>query len=223
MSIGLTSTQNSAPLSPYAKTTLTINQVVLPGSTLNLSIYGTFFYFPVSTGILQVKPSKGSFSPYQQGEGLELSLENSFALLEIRNDNSYSVVFQLVAGFGNFIDKKLYLQQTNTPLVAYPTYPTPGAAAGVAITDISGAPFVDINGGKWFALYRDHFIVSSTDGGVALLIQKAGSAVSNGPAVAAVQPLQSIRIEGSGSYSLSTGGGSINAVVTEFYTSLARV
>jgi len=146
---------------------------------------------------------------------------NAFTMMEVRNNNSFVVVFELFVGFQGFIDNKLILSNSLYPQIAYPTYPTASAAAAVAINDLSGTKFTDINGGSWYALYRVAIVISNTDSGVTLNLQKAGAATSSGPAIVTIFPLTSIRIDVSGNYSLSIGGGNVNAIVSELYSALA--
>lgn len=152
---------------------------------------------------------------------MNLNDENAFAMIEVKNNNSFVIVFELFVGFQGFIDNKLILSQALYPQVAYPTYPTPNAAANVNINDISGTKFADINGVNYYALYRVAIVISNTDTGVTLLLQKAGSVVANGPAVMSIFPATSIRIDMSGNYCLNLGGANINAIVSEIYSALA--
>lgn len=197
--------------------------VILPGQILPVPCAGTQFYVTVATAPFFIRPKGGDFSQYTVGTGLQLVEENAFDLLEVKNTSNNNIVFQIFVGFDEFIDKRTFLaiQSQLTPNVSRPTYPTPNAATAVAINDISGQQFTDINGNAWWALAREAIIVSNPDTGVTLLLQKAGSVVSNGPAVAAIYPLTSLRLDIAGNYSLSVGGGTINAVVSEIYQSLA--
>lgn len=215
-----TNSSGHAPVTPKSRTTITLSNIVQPGASLPLPVAGTEFYFSFTTSEVFVTPDNGVANPYTTGTGLQLDLSNAFSLLQITNRNAYAVVFQIVIGFDVFIDKRLILDTTTTPVVAFPTYPTPSSAAVVNITDKSGAPFTDINGGKWYAISREAFYIFNTDTGVTLLVQKSNTVIANGPSVAAVYPQTSLRLPWSGDYRLSVGGGNINAVVSEGYLSI---
>lgn len=205
-----------------SRTSQFVANIIQPGETIPLSVSGKTFYFTVATATLQARPSGGVFNDYTVGTGLELQEINSFELLEIRNANSFAVVFQVFVGFDAYLDKRLYLDTTTLPIVAFPTYPTPNAAAVVDITDRSSQVITDINGQQWYAISRSAIVISNTSTGTVLLVQKAGSAVSNGPAIAAVQPATAWRLEASGNYRLNVGGGNIDAIVCELYQSLKK-
>lgn len=203
-----------------ARSSLVINNIVPAGGVLAVPATGTQFYVTLSTGAISIKPSGGTFNPYPVGTGLQLEEINSFDLLQVRNDTSLPVVFQLFIGFDQFIDNRLILTQTGQQLVARPTYPVANAAAAVAITDITGSQFTDINGNDWYALGREAIYISNLDPGVTLLLQESGSVVAGGPSVMAVFPVTSLRYAASGDYALSVGGGNINAIVSELYDSI---
>lgn len=209
------------PANTKGTCSLRYSNVILAGKSLQIPAVGTQFYFRTSTAELQVKPNGGVFSGYYQGEGLQLDLDNTFNQLEIKNQNAFDVVFELFIGFQGFIDNKLIIANQLYPQVAFPTYPTAASAAIVDITDRSGSKITDINNGVWYALSRIAIIICNIDSGTTILVQKAGSVVSNGPSVAAVQPSTSLRLDISGNYRLNIGGGNINAIVSEIYQVIA--
>jgi hypothetical protein len=219
----LTNSQGKAPSSVLSKTTLTLSNVLTPGATLPIPATGTFFYVIAANAPLNIRPSGGVFNPYDVGTGLSVGLENAFQILEINNPSANNVAFTIFVGFDGYIDNRLILQQNTTPQIVFPTFPTPAAANVVNITDLSGQAFVDINGGKWYALSRVAMIICNVDGGVTLLLQKANSVVGNGPAIAAIQPLQSLNYPAQGNYRLHLGGANINAIVSEIYYSIPRI
>lgn len=205
---------------PQFKTSLRIVQAIDAGATLQLSCSGTQFYFRFSTGILSVKPSGGAFADYQSGEGLNVPPENAFSLLQLKNNNSVAVVFELFAGFDGFIDNKLVLSQSINPNVVYPTYPTAGVATSVDINDISGQPFYDINGNQWYAISRVAILVSNVSSGTTILLLKKNGTNSGDPAIMAIFPLTSIRLDASGDYSLYDAGN-VDCIVSEIYSAIA--
>jgi hypothetical protein len=197
-------------------------QVVPAGQTLVASVPGSTFVVTYCSLAPSVRPNpSGSFNTYQMGTGLDTSEEGPFVMLEVANPYAVDILVQLFIGFDGFIDHRLILDQSAFPQVAYPTYPTANAAAAVAITDKSGTKFTDINGKQWYAVSREGIYISNIDAGVTLLLQHQGSVVSNGPAVAAVYPTTTLRYPSAGNFSLSVGGGNINAIVSEIYFSLA--
>lgn len=205
-----------------ARTSLFVSNLIPAGGTLPVPVSGTSFYVTVATAPFLIRPSGGVFNTYDVGTGLDLEEINSFSLLEVSNPNAFPVVFQLFVGFDKFIDKRLILSQTNLNVVARPTAPLPNTETAIEIDDISGQVFTDINGDEWYAIQRVALIISNTDGGVDLLLQESGSAVSNGPAIAAIFAKTSLRLEVAGDYSLSVGGGNINAVVSELYQAIPK-
>lgn len=215
-------TQGRPPISPKNRTSIFIANIIQAGETLPMSCAGNTFYVTVATAELQIRPSNGAFNAYSVGTGLEIDLANSFEMIEVRNDNAFAVVFQIFVGFDNYIDKRLYLDTTSLPIVAFPTFPTPNAAARVDIDDLSAQVIVDINGQEWYAISRVAIVIGNADSGVALLVQEEGSVVANGPAIGIVQPLTSWQLGVSGNYCLCTGGGNINAVVSELYQCLIK-
>lgn len=203
-----------------SRTSLLVNNIVPAGGILPVPAAGTQFYVTISTGLIGIRPSGGVFNNYAPGTGLQLEEINAFDLLEVKNENSFAVVFQLFIGFDQFIDNRVIVNQTGQALVARPTYDTPSSAASVDIDDISGQQFSDVNGNNFYALSREAIYVFNPDAGVTLLLQESGSIVSNGPAVAIIYPQTSLRYAASGDYSLNVGGGNINAVVSELYEAI---
>jgi hypothetical protein len=214
-------TQGEPPSTRQFKGSIRVANIIAPGDPLNIPTQGSQFYFRVCTGTLLVKESGGVYAPYGQGEGLNVSLDNAFDLLQLKNPNSFPVVFELFIGFSSFIDNKLILSSTVTPNVSYPTYPKASAAVKVNIPDLSGNAFKDINGKSWYAISRVAIFVSNIDSGVTLLLQEAETVIANDDAVLAIFPLTSIQYPVSGDYALSVGGGNVNAIVSEIYQALA--
>lgn len=212
--------QGVTPASTRGGSSLRYANIIKAGTALQIPAQGTQFYFRTATATISARPNGGVFSDYVQGEGLQLDLDNTFNLVEVKNNNSFDVIFELFIGFQGFIDNKLIIANQLYPQVAFPTYPTASAAATVDINDKSGSQFTDINGGKWYALSRVAIVISNTSAGTTVLVQKAGSAVANGPAIAAVFPMTSIRLDVSGNYRLNVGGGNIDCIVSEIYQSI---
>lgn len=207
-------------IDPRARSSQQINNIVQAGQTIPVPCNGNQFYVLFSSANIDIRPSGGVFNEYTQGTGLNLPDINAFSLLEVKNNTNAAVVFALFVGFDGFIDNRLILANNLTPQVAYPTYPVASAATQINITDRSGQAFDDINGNHWYAIQRQAIMVFNPDTGVTLLLQKSGSAVSNGPAVGVIYPQTSLNFPIVGDYTISVGGGNVNAIVSEIYTSL---
>lgn len=181
---------------------------------------GTQFYVLYTSAPINIRPSKGSYNTYNIGQGLQLDNENAFSQVEFQNPTANPVVVSLFVGWQEFIDRTLILNNVTNPAVVYPTYPASGAAATININDLSGTTFTDINGKKWVAISRVAILIFNLDTGATYLVQKAGSAVSNGPAVGVSYPSTAIRLDITGNYTMATGGGNINAIVSEIYNAI---
>lgn len=216
----INSSGNFAAVGPLGQTSIIYPCIVPAGETVPVPAAGTVFYVTICTAPIDIRPLNGVFNTYTNGKGLKLQKENAFGALEIRNLNAFAVVVQLFVGFDEFIDNTLILANTGQTVVAYPTYPQASAAAVVDITDRSGSKFQDINGNYWYALQREAMYIFNPDAGVTLLVQHAATVVANGPAIAVVYPETSLRLNVSGNYRLNTGGGNINAIVSEFYNAI---
>lgn len=197
----------------------TINLVVPAGQTIRAMSAGTQFYFFIATAPINARPVGGDFVLYQQGTGLNAGVQ--FAYVELQNPNQVPVVVSIFIGYGSFIDNRLILVNQVQPQIAYPTCSAANSRTQININDLSGGSFYDINGNEWLAVQRTCIIVFNADSGVTLLLQQAGSAVANGPAVGIIQPLTNIRFDFGGNYTLSVGGGNINAIVSEIYSAIA--
>lgn len=197
-----------------------INNVVPAGSSVPFPATGNTFYLLAASAPLQIRPSGGSFAEYRTGTGLDIVGENAFSQLELKNTTANPISFSLFVGFDGFIDNRVIVAGDISQQVAYPTYKQASTAAAVAINDLSGQKFTDVNGGQWYALNRVAIIVSNIDSGVTLLLQKAGSSTASGDSICGIFPLTSLNYPVSGNYSLSVGGGMINAIVSEIYNAI---
>lgn len=215
----LSSSGDSAPTSSGQSSKI-IATSIAAGVTIPFAVAGTNFYFSAASAALNVRPAGGEFVPYVQGTGYNKRNNGAFANIEVQNTNAFPVAFQMFVGFDEFIDKRIFNVSVTTPNVAYPTYPLTETAPAIAITDLSGQGFFDIDGNPWLALYRVAIMISNLDSSNTLLVQKEGSVIQNGPAIAAVFPLTSWIESLSGDFSLNIGGGNVNALVHEIYASI---
>jgi hypothetical protein len=192
------------------------------GDTVPIPQRGTQFYLQISTGTVNIRARAGSagagdFSLFTQGTGDKS--KNPFDIVEINNPNAFPVVLQIWIGFDDFIDNRLILSNATIPNVTYPTQPD-DTATNIPIPDLSGGPFLDLNGNKWLALFRIAIIISNTSTGTTLLLQKFGSVVANGPAAVIIPAGLVIGHNSSGDFSMSVGGGVIPAIVSEIYQAI---
>lgn len=216
--------QNRPARSNLGKTSQRLTNIIPAGGFLPLPCSGTFFYVLLASGPLLIKPSGGIAQEYSTGTGLDIEYEeNAFQLLELQNNNAYPVAFEIFVGWDAFIDKRLILVNNSSPQVAYPTYPVANAATHVAIDDLSGQAFTDINGNEWYALSRVAICIGNPDSGVTLLLQAEGAATASGPSVLPIYPQTSLRLDISGNYSLDLGGATINAIVSEIYNVIPKL
>lgn len=199
-----------------------IQNVILPGQSLQVPANGTQFYVRVATGPIMIKPDSGTENEYEVGTGLQLDIVNQFSLLQITNNQATAIVFEIFVGFDVYIDKRFYLNSTITPQVVYPTSPVAATETTIDIPDISTLLFQDINGNEFYALQRTCVLISNVDTGVTLLIQAANATVSGGPAVGSVPPETTFRLDASGDFALTLGGAAVNAIVSEIYTALPK-
>ena len=195
------------------------NLPVKAGASLQVNQNGTNAYLVIATGAVNMRGrtqrSAQAYSLFYQGTGIK---DTEFSSIEVQNPNAFDVVISLWVGHAAFDDKRLILNQTATPNVAFSTNPTI-AATNVNIVDKSGGGFTDINGNKWLALYRVLILISNLDAGVVLLVQKTGGTGASA-AILAVQPLTDRAIPVSGNYTLNNGGGVVNAIVSEIYAAI---
>ncbi len=197
---------------------------IAPGATIPIDANGKTYELILATGRIAIRNSGKKFSG--QFNELPVGIQPQvpeFGRLELKNLETFAVVFQLLVSDEDFRNNQIILASATQPLVAYPTYPTSLVSAKVNITDLTGQKFTDINGNKWLALSRAYFLVTNLDNTSPLNIQQAASLVQNGPSIDCVQPLQTHRIDGSGNFCLNLGGTMINAFVVEFYNSIATV
>lgn len=200
------------------------NNLLPPGGFLEMPISGTQFYILAATGPVLIRASTGVYNQYTTGQGLEVDIANAFDKLTIQNPSSTNnLVYSIFVGWDNFIDKTLILNTVTTPNVIYPTYPTALSAATIDIPDRSASAFTDINGGQWYALQRVCISFFNVDTGITFLVQKAGALTGTGPAVGAVYPQTSLRLDASGHYSVNIGGANINAIVSEIYQAIQKL
>lgn len=201
------------------------NLALTPGQTITQPAFGTRAYLVIATAAVNMRVrgkeyGAGAYAEYAQGTGIgEVDQWNQFDVVDVQNFNSFPVVVSLWVGFADFIDNRLILTQSTIPSITYPTQSTSGAT-NIAIPDLSGGPFFDLQGNKWLALYRIAIIISNLDPSTPLLLQEFGSVVANGPAVLNIPPTTDIQHPSAGNFTINIGGGAINAIVCELYAAI---
>ncbi len=188
------------------------------GATVPYQLQGTFFYNIASSGSFSIRPAGGSFNVYRPGTGYRLPANQSFAFIEIKNDNSFPVALAMFIGFGEFIDNRLILEGSVVQQILKVTYsPTPAVAGPIAIDDISGQPFTDQNGTTWLAIGRVAFYVDNLSLSSNLLIQND---VSSGVVCGIVFPVTTRTVAAAGDFTLKNGLAAVQAAVVEIYNAI---
>lgn len=202
--------------------------IIAAGLSLPYNGSGTQFYIITATAPLLIKPVSNNGAPagnenlYGNGQGQFIA--EGFDWLEIKNPTSNPIVVVIFTGGDDFIDKRLIIDQTVNPQVAYPTYPDIAAAlTEVPIPDISGQEFTDINGVKWIAISRVAVIVCNEDTAFVYRLQKSGATVITDPAVASIYPRTSLRYDARGNFAMANDGATpINCIVSEIYQAVLK-
>lgn len=223
----ITTTQGRAPSSPLARTSKRVQCTVPASGTIPLSLTGTSFYFVQTTGEIQVRPSGGIFVPYTTGTGLALDPVNAFSLLEFYNPTASAITFDAFVGFDAYIDKRLILFDPKNPQVINPVYDSSVAAANqVDVPDKSGAEFSDANGVVWIGVSRTALLVFNKSETTTINIRKLNASLATHPAIGAVYPLTTVRLDASGDYSCDIEGvpaTNVTGIVSEIYSAIKKI
>lgn len=197
------------------------NVPIAARQSTTISGYGQMAYIVIATAPVNVRTrgAKGtsSYSLLTQGTGIR---DTEFDQVDLQNPNAVPIVVQIWTGVSQFVDNRLILANQQIPQIAFPTAPTANSKTHIAINDLSGGGFTDINGKNWLALQRITIIVCNVDSGATFLLQKKGAATATGVAVAAIYPLTSLNLPVSGDYSMDVGGATINVIVSEIYLAI---
>ena len=202
------------------RTSQQYTNALLANQTYQVALPGTTFYLGYTSSPVNIRPRGGVFNSYSQGTGIKL--EKGFTSLEIQNPNNIPVLVQLFVGFDEFIDNRLIVDTTAQPLVAIPRCSTASSLTYIDCSDLSAQAVTDINGGTWYAISREALYIFNPDTGITLLLQLSGANSSSGASVAVIYPLTTLRYPATGDYSLSLGGATINAIVSDVYYALPR-
>jgi hypothetical protein len=196
-----------------ARASQTINGVVASGKTVQFPAAGKSFYLLATSAPIQIRPSNGAWDTYYQGTGLSVDDSNLFPMVEVQNPGTNPVAFSLWVGFGDYIDRRLIVSAGTSMPVWYQTYSNPPLGGPVSITDLSGGPFQDLNGGAWLAIQRLAFYVDNASNSNVLAQNAAGSHVAG-----IVFPGTTRTFPVSGNFFIP--GGSLNIEVAELYSAI---
>lgn len=193
-----------------------ITNVIGANETFPVFQPGDAFYLVVATGKLLIKPNTGSQNEYVQGTGLRPGNNAIFKQVELKNPNTFPVVFQLFVGFGDYIDNRLIVNDPNQIQAPYATHPVPNVSNDLAIPDLSGQAFIDANGIPMLALNRVTIYVSNID--LALIYDIRNNADT--ATMLSVQPSSNIGYPANGNFRIKTPSANINATVSEIYNAI---
>jgi hypothetical protein len=193
-------------------------------SQIPVQCSGDRFYLRVASAQVSIKgvraANAGTDNPFTGGQGQ--TVQNGFEQLLVSNFNTFPVTGLLWVGFEDFINDQLVLDQSTLQNVTYPTQPVAtGFAGNLAIPDLSGQSFLDVNGKKWFAVGRSAIIISNFSTGTSVNLQAKGATGATGPAVLLCPPGLPIEHSSGGDFSMSVGGGVIPVIVSEIYQAFA--
>lgn len=188
-----------------------VTSAIHPGVSFPLFNAGRSFYFSLLTAALYARPRGGSWVLYSQGQGLKTK---PFTEIEIWNTTANPIVFSISIGFGEFIDNRLITVGGVEQPVVFPTYDANSLAFNnLAIPDMSGQSFTDLNGVVWLAVARQALQIFNTDSGQAILLANDGLTKN----VANVPPLTGITLPWSGNFRIKPPVANIAGIVSETY------
>jgi len=87
-----------------------VQNTIAAGQTLSFSGYSNTFYIISTTGQLRIKTNTGISALYDGKKGVKTYEGNPFDVLEVSNETTQAITFDLFYGFGEFIDNS----NTNT-------------------------------------------------------------------------------------------------------------
>lgn len=124
---------------------------IAPNGYVGESYYGNKFYIIDASGTLKIKTSITSEIEFKQGQGQSFS--KAFNRVEIRNPSLTNTLYvKIWVGFGEFIDRRFQLIESNTEYVANVL---------TSIATISGATLTGIPSGS--QIQRRSMLVSNND------------------------------------------------------------
>ncbi len=214
---GLPQTSQAVPVIIPAATVDGFGQ--LQPSEQSIAFPGKQFYILAASNPVTIAPFRGGAiqlpTTYSVGQGRKV--ESGFDQLKVVNRNTFPINALVWVGFDDFINDQLVLVNSSYSQIINPTYNGVAPATTIAIPDLSGQTFFDVNGKKWAAISRVAILLFNTSTGTSYNLQGSGAATATGPAVAQVNGGQPIRIDAGGNYSINIGGAAIPAIVSEIY------
>jgi hypothetical protein len=205
-----------------SRTAQIISTAIAPGQNLTYAVSGSNFYLIASTAPLAIRPRGGLYNNFTTGKGQVVDEANLFNQLEVLNNTPNSVVFSLFVGFGGYIDNTLILN-TSMRQAVYPTAPVVSVGNIIKIPDLSGMPFVDINGNTMLALSRTGIYISNYDIASTYSLESLNPVQYSLPnsRVLAVAPQTDVVYPVAGDFRIWIPASTINAVVSEVYSAIA--
>jgi hypothetical protein len=198
-------------------------QVIGAGKTVPMHQRGTNCYILSATGALDMR-ARGPrginiYNTYTTGTGFENA---EFEFVEVQNKNAFDVTCSIWVGDASFIDKRNMPIGQSFSNVVRPIFtdPTHVSVTSVAINDVSGQIFFDINGKAWQAITRIQILISNLDTANVCLLQRFGNTTFNTGSIFAIQPGTEVGPAIQGSYTLVQNGGTINALVADVYLAI---
>jgi hypothetical protein len=207
------------PLSTlFGRTSQQITNVVANNKMLSFPCNGNRFMLQASSAKLQIRPrngsSTGAFQEYEAGTGLIIPVENGFDFIDIKNTSGNDAAFTLFVGYDDYIDNRLIVYNPNFKQVVYQTYENGTPSTDVSIPDLSGQAFLDLNGGKWYAVQRTAILIFNLSDATTY---KVRGATAPNKIIGAVYPATTLRIDAAGNFKISDAAN-VDVIVSEIYS-----
>ena len=230
-------TQDAAPLAasvaPLPKSSRSIPIAIPAATSLNgqiqpaevpLTFAGDRFYVRAASAEIYVQSIRagnvGIANQFSTGQGQ--TVKGGFETLQLSNKNLFPIVALVWVGFEEFINDQLVLDNSTFESVVYETASLAGTLTTILIPDKSGLATTDANGKKWLLVNRQAVLVSNPDTGATIVLQARTTPVSTAPFPGFnIYPQTSLNIPAGGDFSISAGGGLINASVWEIYNAIS--
>jgi hypothetical protein len=212
------------PAAAIKRTAQIVNTIVPAGQTLPIYQAGEAFYIIFANGVVQIRPTDGTFNGYTTGTGVRADPQNNFPMLEVRNENAFAVVLSLWVGFGDYIDNRINLTSSPVVPVTVPGYDFKigPASNNVVIPDLSATPYTDFAGNNWLLVSRASLLVSNADNSVIFALHRRGVAIQENAAFLLAFPTMSINVDVQEDIGVNEWGGASNLVgtIAELYNAI---
>lgn len=197
------------------------SDTIAAGATYPISQNGIVYELTLSTGRIGIKNSGSKFNG--QFNILPVGIQPEvppFEKLQLKNIEDYPVVFSILISDKPFKNNQIIIGSSTQPNVTNPTYPLSGESL-ILIPDLTGQSFVDLDGNKWLAIFRQTIIVSNPDGAADYVLQPTINPVTTAPFPGySCLHATCTNIPSAGDFSMSAGGGPMNVTVMEIYSAI---